>query len=199
MASNVLTCSALPLLSNKAASNPAQMRLAPQCIVHRSATPLKTTPSSKVSSLVVRAQADEGGLSPIDPLMRKDLAYVDPLLQLHRNKTVAMIDTSPYMRTPWNTIEDEDEIRMSFDMPGLTASGIDVDVVNNLLMIKSTEGIDVFGRKIHNQFDCTLQLPFNCAKDETRAVLKNGILYISMPKITKAEHMKYIHVPVREI
>ncbi|KAH9627131.1 hypothetical protein KSS87_011619 [Heliosperma pusillum] len=199
MASNVLTCSAVPLISTKAASNPTQMRLAPQCIVHRGATQLKPTTFSKSSSLVVRAQVDEGGLSPIDPVMRKDVAYIDPLLQLHRNKSVAMIDTSPYMRTPWNTIEDENEIRMSFDMPGLKASGIEVDVVNNLLMIKSTEGIDVFGRKIHNQFDCTLQLPLNCAKDETRAVLKNGILYIAVPKITKAEHMKFIHVPVREI
>ncbi|KAL9237458.1 hypothetical protein vseg_012003 [Gypsophila vaccaria] len=205
MASRMLTCSGSPaLLSNKqASSSPTKAALRPQCVAFGGRASPKTTPSSRVSSLVVRAQLEEGGvgkeISRVDPLdLKKDLSHFDPLLQLH--KRVALIDTSPYIRTPWNTSEDENEIRMWFDMPGLTAQGIDVNVVDNMLIIKGTEGVDAFGRKIHNSpFDCKLQLPINCAKEETQAVLKNGVLYISVPKITKTEHMKYIHVPVKAI
>ncbi|KAK9724883.1 hypothetical protein RND81_05G105600 [Saponaria officinalis] len=195
MASKVLICSTSPLVvSNKAtlSSSPSKIGLGPQSVVFRA--PMSST---KTNSLVVRAQGDEGGLikdvSNVDPIVHREL------LPLHFNKRVAMIDTSPYMRTPWNTTEDDNEIKMWFDVPGLAAPEIDVNVVDNLLIIKGSEGIDAFGRKIQSPFDCKLQLPFNCAKDETKAVLKNGVLYISVPKITKAEHMKYIHVPVRAI
>ncbi|XP_074284539.1 small heat shock protein, chloroplastic-like [Silene latifolia] len=196
MATNALICSSSPLLVSKNSSSfssSSQIGVGPQSLVFRCPT------STKTPSLVVKALAEEGGLSNVDPLVRKELRHIDPLLPMHLNKRVAMIDTSPYMRTPWNTTEDDNEIRMWFDVPGLAAPELDVNVVDNLLIIKGTEGIDAFGRKIHSPFDCKLQLPFNCAKDETQAVLKNGVLYISVPKITKAEHMKFIHVPVRAI
>ncbi|KAL9240579.1 hypothetical protein vseg_014781 [Gypsophila vaccaria] len=197
MASNVaiMSSNAPIVVSNKASLGPSKIGLGPRSVVFRA--PMSNPKTG--SLVVVRAQGDES-VSNVDPLVvPKEISRVDPLLPLHFNKRVAMIDTSPYMRTPWNTAEDENEIRMWFDVPGLAAPEIDVNVVDNLLIIKGSEGIDAFGRKIHSPFDCKLQLPFNCAKDETQAVLKNGVLYISVPKITKAEHMKFIHVPVRAI
>ncbi|KAK9665171.1 hypothetical protein RND81_14G095200 [Saponaria officinalis] len=204
MASKVLTCSPSLVLSNKATSTSPKAAIRPQSISFRGPTSPKTTLSThRVSSLVVRAQSEDGlskEISNVDPLsMRKDLSHLDPLIHSNLNKRVALIDNPPYIRTPWNSAEDENEIRMWFDMPGLTAPGIDVNVVDHILIVKGTEGVDAFGRTIHSPFDCKLQLPFNCAKEETRAVLKNGVLCISVPKITKSEHMKFIHVPVRAI
>ncbi|KAH9602197.1 hypothetical protein KSS87_005593 [Heliosperma pusillum] len=194
MANMVLNCSVSPLMLNKASSTPTKMSLGPKSVTYRGS-------NSSRRSIVVRAELEEGGLSKdvirnVDPVLRKELSAFSPM---HLNKSVAMIDTSPYMRTPWNTTEDENEIRMWFDMPGLAAQDIDVNVVDNLLVIKGSEGEDAFGRKIHSPFDCKLHLPLYCAKEDTQAVLKNGVLHISVPKITKTEHMKFMHVPVRAI
>ncbi|KAK9665167.1 hypothetical protein RND81_14G095000 [Saponaria officinalis] len=200
MASAVLTCLASPILSNKATSSPSKAALLPQPVIFRGLASPKTTPCSRVSSLVVRALPDEGGpskeISHVDLRMRKDLSHVDPLLQLNLNMSVPMVDTSPNaIRIPWSTSEDENKMRMWFDMPGLTAEGIDVNVENDVLIVKGKDSIDATGRK----FDCKLQLPVNCAKEETEAVLKNGALYITVPKIPKSEQMKSLHVPVKVI
>ncbi|KAK9672372.1 hypothetical protein RND81_12G096400 [Saponaria officinalis] len=176
MASNVL-CS------------PFKIGLGPQTLGFIGPKSLKTPSLRK--SLVVRVEL-EGGL-------REEISHVNPLLPFYLHKRVALIETSPYIRTPWSTTEDENEVKMWFDMPGLAASEIDVDVVDNLLIIKGIQGIDAFGREIGRKFDYKLQLPLNCAKEETKAVLKNGVVYIYVPKITKIEHIKFIHVPVKAI
>ncbi|XP_021771881.1 small heat shock protein, chloroplastic-like isoform X2 [Chenopodium quinoa] len=111
----------------------------------------------------------------------------------HDNKSL-----SKFVRTPWNTSEDEHEIKMWFDMPGLAGENIEVEVVDDLLYIKGDGGVDAFGNKILSPFDSRVQLPHNSWKEEITAVFKNGVLYITVPKITKFEH-KVIHVPVRSI
>ncbi|XP_021734605.1 small heat shock protein, chloroplastic-like [Chenopodium quinoa] len=188
MASNVLTaCSASTLVSiNRAASvrGSVPAGLGSPSVV--SSTPSLKTPSSR-SSLVVRAQ--QGGVSP---------KRIDPMAPEHFHKKVALLETSPYVRTPWNTTEDESEIRMWFDMPGLGAENIKVEVVDNMLVIRGDGGIDAFGNKVFSPRETTLHLPFNSWKEEITAVFKNGVLYITVPKIIKFEH-KLIHIPVRSI
>lgn len=83
-------------------------------------------------------------------------------------------------------------------MPGLAAENIDVNVVDNLLIIKGDGGIDAFGNKIFSPRETTIHLPFNSWKEEIIAVFKNGVLYVTVPKILKFDH-KVIHVPVRAI
>ncbi|XP_010674415.2 small heat shock protein, chloroplastic [Beta vulgaris subsp. vulgaris] len=185
MASNVLTCSASTLVSNnRALGSPSLIGPGPRSAV--SLTPPLKAPSSRPSGLVVKAQ--QGG-SPRN---------VDPLVTDHFHKKVALLDTNPYVRTPWNTSEDDHEIRMWFDMPGLAGENIDVNIVDDLLVIKGDGGVDAFGNKIFSPYDSRVQLPFNSWKEEVTAVFKNGVLYITVPKITKIEH-KIIHIPVRSV
>ncbi|KMT14042.1 hypothetical protein BVRB_4g078710 [Beta vulgaris subsp. vulgaris] len=186
MTSNVLTCSASTLVSNnKFKYSPLPVGLGPSSLV--STTPSLKSPSSRPSGrLVVKAQ-QEGSPN-----------FLNPIEAEHFNKKVALLETSPYVRTPWNTSEDETEIRMWFDMPGLGADNIDVNIVDNLLIIKGDGGIDAFGSKISSPYDTRVQLPFNSWKEEITAVFKHGVLYIIVPKVIKFEH-KVIHVPVRSI
>ena len=65
-------------------------------------------------------------------------------------------------------------------------------------MIKGDGGVDAFGNKIFSPYDSRVQLPLNSWKEEITAVFKNGVLYITVPKITKFEH-KVIHIPVRSV
>ncbi|XP_057534534.1 small heat shock protein, chloroplastic-like [Amaranthus tricolor] len=183
MASNALAHSGATVVSNKGFTGVLPVGLGPPFA-------LSTTPPKRASlrplGLVVKAQ--QGGGSIVDPM--------DPRAGELFHKKVALIDTSPYVRTPWSTNEDEHEIRMWFDMPGLAAENIDVNVVDNLLVIKGEGGTDAFGKKIFNPYDSSVQLPFNSWKEEITAMFKNGVLYITVPKITKFEH-KIIHIPVR--
>ncbi|KAL2933441.1 Small heat shock protein chloroplastic [Bienertia sinuspersici] len=183
MASKALACSASTMVSNKPFTNPLPVGLIPPSSL--SAASLKK-PSSRAPGLVVKAQQGGG----------KQGDAVNPLTGEPFHKKVALLETSPYVRTPWNTSEDEHEIRMWFDMPGTAAENIEVEVVDNLLVIKGEGGIDAFGRKIFSPYDSRVQLPSNSWKEEITAVFKNGVLYITVPKITKFEH-KIIHIPVR--
>ncbi|KNA09843.1 hypothetical protein SOVF_149810 [Spinacia oleracea] len=190
MASNVFTvCSASTLVSNNRAAvgfSPVLARLGSRSVVSPTKPSLKT-PSSR-SSLVVKAQQAGGSPKKIGPMAD----------QQFNNKKVALIETSPYVRTPWNTTEDESEVRMWFDMPGLGAENIKVEIIDNLLVIKGDGGIDAFGNKVFSPRETTLHLPFNSWKEEIMAVFKNGVLYITVPKILKFEH-KIIHIPVRSV
>ncbi|XP_021734611.1 small heat shock protein, chloroplastic-like isoform X2 [Chenopodium quinoa] len=187
MASTLLTSSsATTLVSNRASSSPLPNGSGPRSRLSQAPSLIKT-PSSR-SCLVVRAQQAGGG-SP---------RRIEPISSEQIHKKVALLETSPYVRTPWNTSEDEHEIKMWFDMPGLAGENIEVEVIDDLLYIKGDGGVDAFGNKILSPFDSRVQLPHYSWKEEITAVFKNGVLYITVPKITKFEH-KVIHVPVRSI
>ncbi|KMT14045.1 hypothetical protein BVRB_4g078740 [Beta vulgaris subsp. vulgaris] len=167
------------LLSNRVLCSPFPLGLGPHSV-------MSTPKTLSRPSLVVKAQQGGGPMN------------IDPMFAGNFHKKVALVDTSPYVRTPWNTSEDESEIRMWFDMPGLGVDNIEVDVIDDLLIIRGDGGIDAFGGKIMSPRETTIHLPFNSWKEEIIAVFKNGVLYVTVPKIIKFEH-KVIHIPVRNI
>ncbi|KAL2941856.1 Small heat shock protein chloroplastic [Bienertia sinuspersici] len=200
MANAMTACSATTLVSNnRATSSPLPIGLGPNSVLSRK--PSLKVPCSRPSGLVVKAQ--QGG-SP----KRMD----SPMSTEQFRKNVALLETSPYgnystpstallsyiVRTPWNTTEDDHEIKMWFDMPGLGAENIEVEVVDDLLVIRGDGGVDAFGNKIFSPYDSRVQLPSNSWKEEITAAFKNGVLYITVPKIVKFEH-KVIHIPVRSV
>ncbi|XP_021771725.1 small heat shock protein, chloroplastic-like [Chenopodium quinoa] len=169
----MLTCTAASTpVANRASTSPLPFGLGPRSGLSMILSPIKT-PSSR-PSLVVRAQ-QTGGPKRIEPMV----TYIE--------------------RTPCNTSENEGEIRMWFDMPGLAAENIEVEVVDDLLIILGNGDVDAFGNKIFEPYNNRVQLPTNTVKEEITAVIKNGVLYITVPKITKSSEPKVQHIPVRSI
>ncbi|CAI9772034.1 unnamed protein product [Fraxinus pennsylvanica] len=93
--------------------------------------------------------------------------------------------------SPWDIKDEENEIRMRFDVPGLSKEDVKVSVEDNILVIKGQhkkeeEKDEGWSSRGYSSYDTRLRLPDNCEKDKVKAELKNGVLYISIPK-TKVE------------
>lgn len=98
------------------------------------------------------------------------------------------------VRPPWEVHDDEHEIKMRFDMPGLSREDVRVSVEDDVLVIRGEhkkeggeggkeENVgDSWWSRSYSSYDTRLQLPENCEKDKVRAELKNGVLFITVPK-----------------
>ncbi|XP_020082146.1 small heat shock protein, chloroplastic-like [Ananas comosus] len=101
---------------------------------------------------------------------------------------------------PWDIMEDEKEVRMRFDMPGLSKEEVKVMVEDDVLVIQGKHKTDEKGndgdsqgkttekdmwwkKRSYSSYDIRLMLPDYCDKSKVTAELKNGVLLVTIPKI----------------
>ncbi|KAL0321612.1 UNVERIFIED_CONTAM: Small heat shock protein, chloroplastic [Sesamum calycinum] len=126
-----------------------------------------------------------GLLDTLSP-MRSMRQMIDTMDRLFED-AMTFPRTTSELRAPWDVNEDENEIKMRFDMPGLSKEEVKVSVEDDVLVIKGEQKAeqgkeDSWSKRSYSSYDTKLQLPDDCQKDKIKAEMKNGVLYISVPK-----------------
>ncbi|RWW82357.1 hypothetical protein BHE74_00009189 [Ensete ventricosum] len=91
-------------------------------------------------------------------------------------------------RTPWEIKEGEGEYRMRFDMPGMTKKDVKVWVEERMLVIEAKklpakEGEEEdWAATSYGRYSSRIALPDNVLVEQIKAEVKDGVLYITIPK-----------------
>ncbi|KAE8687396.1 hypothetical protein F3Y22_tig00111022pilonHSYRG00666 [Hibiscus syriacus] len=97
-------------------------------------------------------------------------------------------------RTPWEIKEGDKEYKMRFDMPGMTKDDVKVWVEDKVLVVEAEKKLkkDVNGgeedeenewsAKSYGKYNRRIALPENVVFEKIKAEVKDGVLYINIPK-----------------
>ncbi|CAI7829179.1 unnamed protein product [Closterium sp. NIES-54] len=100
------------------------------------------------------------------------------------------------VRTPWDVRETDDAFHMRLDMPGLSKKEVSVKLENGDLVIRGEHKAEDMGgeeeeglcdARIAKSYQITLALPDNVLTDQIKAEMKNGVLTVTMAKVTSPE------------
>lgn len=90
-------------------------------------------------------------------------------------------------RTPWEIKESEGEYEMRFDMPGMTKQDVKVWVEEKVLVVKAEKvakknSEEEWSAKSYGKYNTRIALPENVEFEKIKAEIKDGVLYITIPK-----------------
>ncbi len=95
-------------------------------------------------------------------------------------------------------VDRGDEIVVSMDMPGVEKDNIEVSLQEDTLTVKGTvkkeseekEENYIKRERTYSSFERTIRIPVKINSDKIKAVLKNGILQIHLPKAEEVKPKK---------
>ncbi|XP_052206162.1 small heat shock protein, chloroplastic-like [Diospyros lotus] len=116
-------------------------------------------------------------------------------------------------RTPWDIKEGEGEYKMRFDMPGMTKEDVKVWVEEKMLVVKAekaqkkkkkkngeeqegngSEENEEWSAKSYGRYSSRIALPDNVQFEKIKAEVKDGVLYITIPKASTSSSILDVKV-----
>lgn len=97
-----------------------------------------------------------------------------------------------------DVVDREDEVLVSLEMPGVDKDNIDVSIEDDTLTVKGTitrqaeqkEENYIKRERTYSSFERTLRIPVKINPEKIKAVLKNGVLEIHLPKAEEVKPKK---------
>lgn len=92
--------------------------------------------------------------------------------------------------------ENDDNIAVRLEVPGMQASDFDIEVIDRTLIVRGekrvereqSEGHYYLMERAYGRFERALPLPAEVNEKEAQAKYQRGVLWISLPKIQQAKH-----------
>lgn len=112
-------------------------------------------------------------------------------------------------RAPWEIEECEGEYKMRFDMPGMNKEDVKVWVEEKMLVVKAEKAPkkkqeneivelqqeeEEWSAKSYGRYSSRIALPDNVQFENIKAEVKDGMLYITIPKATSYSNILDIQV-----
>lgn len=96
---------------------------------------------------------------------------------------------------PISVWEDEENVHVEADLPGVAESDLDITLHNGLLSIRGERRPEEGRRYLYNgrsfgRFERVVSLPESVNADGVRAALENGILRLAFPKTPESRPRK---------
>jgi HSP20 family protein len=99
-----------------------------------------------------------------------------------------------------NIYDDDDEVLMAVQAPGVTKDKLNLEIRNNMLVITGARETPAYSNAtplrrecVTGEFRRTVQIPSKVQPDRIEASFKNGILTVRLPK---AEEAKPKHIAI---
>jgi len=100
-------------------------------------------------------------------------------------------------RTPWAIREKENEYKIRFDMPGMTRSDVKIWVEQGNMLVIQAEKVPTEGEnkdeswpaKSFGRYHTKLALPESVDFKNVKAEVKDGVLYITIPKASSTNRI----------
>lgn len=157
---------------------------------------------TKTSEIIKKAPERSRGLTPweemdraFDSLMHR--GWLRPFHEMFPEWTLTDRDFD--LRMPRvDMVDNEDEILVRAELPGVDKKDLDVNISGNMLTIKGEtkqEEMEEKGEYFRSEitrgsFSRTLQLPVEIDEKTVKAAFSNGMLEVHLPKTQKAEKKK---------
>ncbi|XP_028078140.1 heat shock protein 21, chloroplastic-like [Camellia sinensis] len=132
----------------------------------------------------------------------------DPFVYTNGWPSPTLTETGEYSkgRTPWEIKEGEGEYKMRFDMPGMTKDDVKVYVEEKMLVVKAEKMAkdrngqesevenEEWSVKSQGRYSSSVALIENVEFEKIKAEVKDGVLYITIPKASGTSKVLDINV-----
>ena len=155
---------------------------------------------------LIPSRARPRGLTGFNPLMslNRDINRLfDDFLQPSAVPTMADSAVATALIAPqMNVSETDNEIRIAAELPGVDLDDLEVDVMDDMLVIRGEKRLERsdedenfhFVECAYGSFQRTVQLPFAADPDQVQANFENGVLSITVPKSDQQQRVHRIDV-----
>ena len=155
---------------------------------------------------LIPSRARPRGLTGFNPLMslNRDINRLfDDFLQPSALPTMADPAVATALITPqMNVSETDTEIRVAAELPGVDLDDLEVDVMDDMLVIRGEKRLERsdedenfhFVECAYGSFQRTVQLPFAADPDQVQANFENGVLSVTVPKSDQQQRVHRIDV-----